>query len=98
MKDKCKKCGLCCYPRKRIGDRIVIDTSERCPFMMTDNSCSIYAERQDTEKTKGRVCLMREQIKLNFPDCPYNRDDWENVEIKEQGDDTNESNKHKKGI
>ena len=76
---ECNKCGLCCFPRKKVGDKLVIDLSDRCPFMNSDNTCSVFDDRFDLEKTNGRVCLKRERIKVNFPSCPFNVDGFDEV-------------------
>ena len=67
MTDKCLRCGQCCY----------LPNGEPCPHLNLDTKlCKIYKKRL------GRLvgfcngipyfCVMREDIKINYPGCPYN--------------------------
>jgi uncharacterized cysteine cluster protein YcgN (CxxCxxCC family) len=72
LKKTCNKCGACCYPRKKINNKIIINYTKKCPYMNNDNTCSVYENRFQKSKEKNITCLKRNQIKINFPNCPYN--------------------------
>ena len=69
----CVRCGACCYMRH--NDKVV-----KCRFLVklknNRTACRVYRNRL------GRwignidgvnfVCKMREEVKHNFPNCPYN--------------------------
>lgn len=44
-KDKCLKCGKCCYYRVVLDDRTILMTEMKCPFLTTGNLCRVYDKR-----------------------------------------------------
>jgi len=70
----CKMCGACCH-------YILDGKIKKCKFLVKKGGrliCRIYRQRVgriiDKSKVTGNViyCGMREDLWINFPDCPYN--------------------------
>ena len=67
LKDKCKRCGKCCYLTFVFNNGDTMNTKTRCQFLTEENLCSIYNNRPSW-------CLSSsEMIKQNLlPDgCGY---------------------------
>lgn len=57
---KCLRCGLCCKDCKfLVGNKI--------------KSCRIYKNRLGTIVKGNKVCVLRQDMEENFPNCPYNK-------------------------
>lgn len=75
----CRRCGACCW---LVSDGV----QKKCPHLVYLGSgralCRIYGKRDRVGSRIGVigdqvfVCSMREDMHINFPDCPYNREGW----------------------
>jgi len=70
-KDKCLRCGKCCYFPQRFG------LWAPCRYLR-DGYCAIYKKRLGKMIGYGMVCTKREDVHYNIPGCPYNRPEWPN--------------------
>ena len=86
-KDKCKRCGLCCHyyiKNKKYPCRYLVKLKDGT------TTCSNYKNRLGTilysyikgNKRISIVCDMRENQDVNYPGCPYNKDN--NITVEEQ--------------
>ena len=44
-KDKCKRCGKCCYLTFVFNNGDIMNTKTRCQFLTKNNLCSVYDNR-----------------------------------------------------
>jgi hypothetical protein len=62
----CRRCGACC------GE---------CRYLVKHRggltSCRIYRSRLGVLIRPSVRCGLREEVHKNFPDCPFNRPEWE---------------------
>lgn len=66
----CNKCGMCCFPRTRHNENLtIVNLLKKCKYQNEDMTCSIYKNRKDI-----KCCLLRKQLKVNFPNCPQNKE------------------------
>jgi hypothetical protein len=75
--DKCLGCAKCCHYYN--GKRWL-----KCKYLMSNNKCKVYKFRLNMiigQHIKGHrlKCTMRENNKVNYPGCPYNKDEWETI-------------------
>jgi len=69
----CLRCGQCCY--HRLSDGSFKPCSQLIFLKNGKTKCAIYFSRfKHVESIKGDyyVCRWRENIRINFPNCPYN--------------------------
>jgi len=83
----CKRCGFCCH-------FIVDGVRQKCKYLIripkTNRTyCKIYKDRNpnkrilaDNKDGSFVTCNMRENVLVNFPDCPYNRPEWDDYSEK----------------
>lgn len=76
--DKCLRCGRCCYYLKN-------KKLTRCRFLVKLPSgrtlCRNYKKRVGTilginDDGNQVICVPREFWPENYPNCPYNKDEW----------------------
>lgn len=76
--DKCLRCGQCCYYMKN-------NKLNRCRFLVKLPSgktlCRNYKSHVGTvlcinDDGNTVMCVPRIMWKVNYPNCPYNKDDW----------------------
>ena len=71
-KDKCKRCGQCCYLvlRNEFGEPY--PTAMPCPYLTEDNLCRVYKNRLKSKVGEGFQCSPREESHFDYEGCPYN--------------------------
>lgn len=71
MEDKCRNCGRCCH-------FLIKGVKTKCPFLQFlpngTTKCRKYYSRLGTTIGPGVKCGMRDSVKFNYKDCPYNRE------------------------
>lgn len=68
--DLCRRCGICCHEKIRVGDRVII-TDIPCKYLDAEtNLCRVYNDRA---KRESRCLGADAAVKANaMPgDCPY---------------------------
>ena len=65
---KCLNCGRCCVVFN--GLKWV-----NCKYRK-GKRCIIYYKRYNKDLGYGFKCIMRKDLHLNFPGCPYNKPEW----------------------
>ncbi len=66
----CRRCGVCCHEKVRMGDQVII-TDIPCRFLdVATNLCTVYSQRAEKEP---RCQSAAESAEINaLPgDCPY---------------------------
>jgi hypothetical protein len=75
---KCLRCGICCH--------LMIDnklSNIKCRYLVKVGKktlCRIYQNRIGKDIGHGLKCHTREEFTMNIPGCPYNREEWKEVE------------------
>lgn len=64
---ECKKCGKCCVV---MANGIWQD----CKFLTKNRLCSVYDTKKGKDLGFGYRCGVREELNVNFPGCPFNRE------------------------
>ena len=64
---ECRRCGRCCYTFDGIKCRHLLFFSDGT------TACRIYSRRLGYQVTKGWFCALRENMPVNYPNCPYNK-------------------------
>ena len=74
MKD-CNRCGQCCFIAENKPCKFLVFTSNGKTY------CKIYKSRlgRQISFNPPMWCGFRQMIKKNFPNCPYNFDDINQV-------------------
>lgn len=74
-KDKCLRCGKCCKVYD-LQQKIFVDCKYLIRYKDGRTRCSVYPHRIGAINGISQECHKREDVHLNYPNCPYNNPDW----------------------
>jgi len=70
----CLSCGICCH-------FFADGKYHKCKYLDKHNNCKIYfrynrigIQIYKDKNGKKYQCRLRNEFKINYPDCPYNKD------------------------
>jgi len=70
----CKRCGQCCYLQDKEGKPGL----KKCRYLIILKSgltlCRVYNQRLGKDIGHGNKCTYRENLRVGFKDCPYNKE------------------------